>query len=93
MRAAQAKHLRLDYAIIAKELGPALAKCFDEILKPPSPTSLSCPSDLLWAESLLKGELKKEGKDVKFFVPEVYEKSLKPLSEAARAILLRRESS
>jgi hypothetical protein len=48
--------------------------------------------DLLWAESLLKGELKKEGKDVKFFVPEVYEKSLKPLSEAARAILLRRES-
>jgi hypothetical protein len=29
---------------------------------------------LLWAESLLKGELKKEGKDVKFFVPEIYEK-------------------
>jgi hypothetical protein len=48
--------------------------------------------DLLWAESLLKDELKEEGKDVKFFVPEIYEKSLKPLSEAARAILLRRES-
>jgi hypothetical protein len=43
--------------------------------------------DLLWAESVLREELKKENKKVKFFVPDVYRQSLKPFSSVVRAIV------
>jgi hypothetical protein len=43
--------------------------------------------DLLWAENTLKGELRKQGKDVKFFVPDIYRGSLKRISEVARSLL------
>jgi hypothetical protein len=44
--------------------------------------------DLLWAENILREELKKQGKEVKFFIPDVYGKSLKPIVDIAKTILL-----
>jgi hypothetical protein len=41
---------------------------------------------LLWAENTIREELRKHGKKVKFFIPDIYEKSLKTLDEASRAI-------
>uniref|UniRef100_A0A7J2TH53 Uncharacterized protein n=1 Tax=Archaeoglobus fulgidus TaxID=2234 RepID=A0A7J2TH53_ARCFL len=43
--------------------------------------------DLLWAESVLREELKKGNIKVKFFVPDIHRLSLKPLSSVARAIV------
>jgi len=42
--------------------------------------------DLLWAESILKEELRKCNKEVKFFIPDITEKSFKPLNEVAKMI-------
>jgi len=42
--------------------------------------------DLLWTEDILKEELKKHDKKVKFFAPDIYGKSLKLLSDIAKNV-------
>jgi hypothetical protein len=42
--------------------------------------------DLLWAEDILKEELKKQNKKVKFLTADIYGKSLRPLSNIAKNV-------
>jgi len=45
--------------------------------------------DLLWAEAILRKELGEQGKRVKFFIPDIYGKSLKPIDEIAEVVFKR----
>jgi hypothetical protein len=45
--------------------------------------------DLLWAEGILREELKQRDIKLKVFVPDIYEKSLKTLDDVKRAVFQR----
>mgnify|MGYP000356633635 CR=1 FL=1 len=42
--------------------------------------------DLYWAEKVLQREFKRNGKTIKFFIPDIYKRTLKPLDEVVRQL-------
>ncbi|MCS7386001.1 MAG: hypothetical protein NDF55_04615 [archaeon GB-1867-005] len=44
--------------------------------------------DLYWAESILRRELKQQNKDVKFLIPNIYTKTLVPLEEIIKGLVV-----